>query len=264
MPYAENQGVRIYYEVEGQGPPLVLAHGMGFGASLEMWRVLGYSDALSSDFRLILYDLRGHGRSDKPHGESAGESDPADDVVAVLDTLGISKAHFFGYSMGGAAGFRQAVSHSGRFYSFILGGITPGRWPEAMVEAANISAELTKLRRTDPEAYLQQMERLLGHALTQQERDELLSRDSGRDAEASAPRHERQILTDQQLQGITAPCLLFCGDRDPFYAGAQESVQFIPRGVFISLGGLNHITAISRSDVIVRLVKQFLAIVGTP
>ena len=57
MPYANNNGVRIYYEVEGQGPPLVLAHGMGGGGDLDAWRSTGYTDALKDDYQLILFDF---------------------------------------------------------------------------------------------------------------------------------------------------------------------------------------------------------------
>ena len=257
MPYANNHGVRIYYEVEGQGPPVVLAHGMGFGSNLNAWRSTGYTDALRNDFQLILFDFRGHGRSDKPN-EASASSDPADDVVAVLDSLEIIKAHYLGYSMGAAAGFRQAVRHADRFLSFILGGMTPGPWPEEMVKAVNISAELNKLRRTDPEAYFLEMEQLTGHPLTPEEKSELLARDEGAGSETLTPRHERSELTPRELAGILVPCVLYCGSLDPFYAGAQESVQYMPRGVFISLDGLNHITAFSRSDVVVRFVKPLL------
>lgn len=260
MPYADNKGVKIYYEVEGEGPPLVLVHGMGFGSDLNAWRVTGYTEALKDDYSLILFDIRGHGRSDKPRGASA--SNPADDVVAVLDSLDIDQAHFFGYSMGASAGFKQAICHPDRFQSFILGGITPGPWPDEMVKAMEISAELTRLRRTDPEAYFVQMERLLGHALTPEEKSEYLSRDAGAGAETHMPHNNEPLVTEQELEGITLPCLLYCGDQDPFYKGAQASVQLMPRAIFVSLGGLNHITAFSRSDVVVRFVKQFLAAVG--
>jgi len=260
MPYANNQGVRIYYEVEGEGPPLVLAHGMGFGSDLNAWRSTGYTQALKDDFQLILFDIRGHGRSDKPRGDFGSKS--VDDVVAVLDSLGFAKAHFFGYSMGASAGFKQAINHADRFYSFILGGITPGPWPEEMVKALKISAELTKLRRTDPEAYFVQMGSLLGHSLTPEEKSEYLARNVEASIVAQTPRRGESALTDQELEGISVPCLLYCGDLDPFHDGAEESVQHMPRAVFISLGGLNHITAFYRSDVVVSLVKQFLDVVS--
>jgi pimeloyl-ACP methyl ester carboxylesterase len=262
MPYANNKGVRIYYEVEGQGPPLVLAHGMGGGGDLNAWRSTGYTDALKNDFQLILFDFRGHGRSDRPDEATDKRSNAVDDIVAVLDSLGIVKAHYLGYSMGASAGFRQAVSHADRFRSFILGGMTPGTWPEEMVKAFNISIELVKLRRTDPEAYFKQMEQILGHSLTPEEKSEYLARDIEAGNTVPMSYHNEPVLTNEELAKISVPCLLYCGNLDPFHNGAQESVQHMPRAVFISMHGFNHITAFFRSDVVVQFVKQFLAIVS--
>lgn len=59
MPYADHQGTRIHYEVEGDGPPLVLQH--GFTGNLKRWYSFGYVAALKSNYRLILVDARGHG-----------------------------------------------------------------------------------------------------------------------------------------------------------------------------------------------------------
>jgi alpha/beta hydrolase fold len=69
MPYTDNHGVRIHYQVEGSGPPLILQH--GFTDSLETWYELGYVGALSRERQLILVDARGHGASDKPHHTAA-------------------------------------------------------------------------------------------------------------------------------------------------------------------------------------------------
>jgi pimeloyl-ACP methyl ester carboxylesterase len=235
---------------------------MGAGSELNAWRRTGYTDALKNEYSLVLFDIRGHGKSDKPHEASAEGSNTVDDVVAVLDSLDIEEAHFFGYSMGASVGFRQAVHHPDRFRSFILGGMTPGPWPEEMVKAMEISRELVKLRRTDPEAYFTRMEQMLGHSLTPAEKSELLSRDSGAEMESMTPRRQESALTDRDLAAITVPCLLYCGDQDPFHNGAQRSVEFMPRAAFVSMHGLNHITAFFRSDVVVPLVKQFLTLVG--
>ena len=86
MPYAHNQGVKIYYEVEGHGPPLIFAHGAT--GDLSVWRTCGYVDRFKHDYTVILFDVRGHGQSDKPHDVSAyNYRFLADDVIAVLDTL---------------------------------------------------------------------------------------------------------------------------------------------------------------------------------
>src|SRR5215470_19323943 len=107
MPYAVNQGVRIHYRVEGNGPPLVLQH--GYTWSMAGWSRYGYLDALRAHHRLILVDSRGHGDSDKPHDPAAYElSLRVGDIVAVLDALDMPAASFWGYSMGGWYGFGLA------------------------------------------------------------------------------------------------------------------------------------------------------------
>jgi pimeloyl-ACP methyl ester carboxylesterase len=64
MPYTNNNAVKIYYEAEGQGLPIVMLH--GGGGDLETWQERGYTESLRTDYGLILIDERGHGKSDKP------------------------------------------------------------------------------------------------------------------------------------------------------------------------------------------------------
>jgi pimeloyl-ACP methyl ester carboxylesterase len=232
LPYAKNKDINIYYEVEGQGPPLVMGHGGSY--TIDMWKEWGYTDGLRDDFQLILLDFRGHGRSDKVDRESAHGSGMADDVIAVLDDAGITGANYFGYSMGAMVGFSLATSrHAERFSSFILGGMTPFEWPEAMIQAINISIEGYKLLETDPDAYIEWMENLLKRTLTPEEKNDFLSRN----AESSASMHSGILdtppLSNEDLSRIPVPCLIYCGEQDPFYPGAKESVEHIPRGVFI-------------------------------
>ena len=111
MPYVNSHGVRIHYQTEGDGPPLVLQH--GFTDSLDGWYEYGYVPALQHHYRLILLDARGHGGSEKPHESAAYEARLfVADILAVLDDLHIPKAHFWGYSMGGRIGFATASGPS--------------------------------------------------------------------------------------------------------------------------------------------------------
>ena len=107
MPYAVNEGIRIHYKTEGEGPPLVLQHWSV--ATMENWYDFGYISALKNNYQLILLDARGHGGSDKPQVPEAYKLEKrVGDIVAVLDDLGIAKTHYFGYSMGGWIGFGMA------------------------------------------------------------------------------------------------------------------------------------------------------------
>jgi pimeloyl-ACP methyl ester carboxylesterase len=124
MPYVHSQGVRIHFQTEGEGPPLVLQH--GFTDSLESWYERGYVPALQQHCRLILLDAREHGGSEKPHEPAAHEAQLfAADILAVQDHLHIPKAHFWGYSMGGRIAFTTAKYAPERVSSFIIGGVHP-------------------------------------------------------------------------------------------------------------------------------------------
>ena len=147
MPYAVNGIVHIYYEVEGEGTPLVLGHGAGAEASF--WSNYGYVDSLKQDYQLVLFDTRGHGKSDKPHEVSDYGLNCADDVIAILDTLGIQKAHYLGYSMGGWIGYKLALHYADRFFSFCIGGMSPYETPEEHVKASRAVVEMLSLLLTD-------------------------------------------------------------------------------------------------------------------
>jgi len=114
MPTLDRSGVSIHYEtIDGSGPPLVLLHG-SMGSS-EMWRFEGYVDALRDAFRLVLVDLRGHGRSDAPHDPAAYTIDAfVADLGAVLDALELRSAAFCGFSMGASLSFAFAARHPER------------------------------------------------------------------------------------------------------------------------------------------------------
>ena len=260
MPYADNEGSQVYYEVEGEGPPLVLGH--GGGDSLEMWRKVGYTDALKDDFQLILFDLPGHGRSERPQAAGERRKGSSGAVVAVLDSLETYRAHYLGYSAGASLGFSLAMHDSERFRSFVLGGMTPYAWPETMVKAVNISIDLYRLLLAEPEQYSFRMEKMLGRPLTPEDREHFLSQDAESRIAGLSSLIDGPLLSDEDMAAITTPCLLFCGDQDPFYAGAREAAGHMPRVRFLSLPGLNHISALVRRDLVVPYVKEFLAQVG--
>src|SRR5688500_1132725 len=116
MPYATNGPVKIYWEEEGSGEPLLLI--MGLGYSLEMWHRV--RPLLTERFRVIAFDNRGVGRSDVPEpGYSI--PDMAADAVAVLDAAGVESAHVLGVSMGGYIAQALTAEYPDRVKSLVLG-----------------------------------------------------------------------------------------------------------------------------------------------
>jgi len=246
MPYAKNGDINIYYEVEGEGPPLVLLH--GFTQSLEAWRENGYIDGLKNDYQLILLDARGHGRSDKPHTPEAYNWEfRAQDVIVTLNDLNISQTHYFGYSMGSRIGFELARRVPDRMRSLIL--IAGG----ARYNPDGVSARIKRME-AGPEAYIAEIEKQI--KITPERRAEILAND----IEALIACQKAVFIDiDDYLSGMTMPFLLFAGDNDPVYPRMQEVTKILPDATFFSIPGVNHVQSITRSDVVLPHVKEFLA-----
>ncbi|MEE9281923.1 MAG: alpha/beta fold hydrolase [Myxococcota bacterium] len=95
-----SDGVRIHYLEKGEGTPVVLIHGFT-GSAEGNWFSNGVADALAKSHRVVAIDVRGHGRSDKPHDPAMYGDRLWRDVIELMDHLGIERAHVHGYSMGG-------------------------------------------------------------------------------------------------------------------------------------------------------------------
>lgn len=121
MPYFDNEGIKIYYEIEGEGPPVLMIH--GFSGNLEdSWKDSNLIEALKDEYRLILIDCRGHGRSDKPHGDSFYGYKMVNDIIQLMEHLSIKQANFFGYSMGAYLIFHLLMKRPEIIICAILGG----------------------------------------------------------------------------------------------------------------------------------------------
>jgi len=115
VPVVHNQGVEIFFEDIGAGPPVVLGH--SFLCSGKMWRE--QVPALAGKFRVINPDLRGHGRSGEVNRRFSLH-DAVSDVLAVLDRLSIQRAVWCGLSIGGMVALRAALSCPERVSGLIL------------------------------------------------------------------------------------------------------------------------------------------------
>ena len=249
MPYANNNSVRIHYQVEGEGPPLVLQH--GFTSSLQNWYAYGYVAALRQNYQLILIDARGHGQSDKLYDPQAyALQHRVEDVLAVLDALRIDNAHYLGYSMGGRIGFGIVKYHPERFLSLMIGGMHPYESPS---EAAEVRIALLQQGMA---AYVADAETQNGPMAPDRKARLLANDPEALIASLRAPRSLAGI--EQLLLDMTLPCLLYVGEADSFYPGAQEGVKSMPNARFVSFPGLNHTQTSQASHLVVPHVTQFL------
>src|SRR5256886_8232861 len=222
MPYVRTDDrVRIYYEEHGAGTPLVLAYGIG--GNVKMWDV--NVPGLARGHRLVLWEPRGHARSDSP-GDPAKYSFRrwALDLKAVLDHLGLRRAHVGGLSLGAGIATRFALAFPGRVRSLVVTNSSsasglPLSWQNLVMRARSIEITLT-----------QGMDAMAEFAMAENPNvSERLALDPG--AKAEFYEEYRQLtpigyanalrallamdhITDQ-LPRLRMPVLLIGGDRDP-------------------------------------------------
>ena len=245
MPHVTNQGVRIHYRIEGEGPALILQHGTPW--NMEGWARHGYVDALKPHYRLVLVDARGHGKSDKPHQASVYElSLHVGDIVAVLDALDLPRAHFWGYSMGGWIGFGLAKYAPERARGLVLGGAHP--YGRSLPERLDVS---------DPKTMVKKMVSGYGmdfDTLSADKQAEFLNNDF---LAIAAARNARPSL-QEVLPTMRMPCFLYSGELDGSLADTQQCAKEIPHATFESFPHLNHPEAFYRADVVLPPVMKFL------
>src|SRR3954465_10713839 len=134
MPTINRDGVSIYYEVHGSGPPLLLTH--GYSSTSAMWH--GQIEALSKHHKLVLWDMRGHGQSDYPADPAAySEALTVADMAALLDAVGADKAIVGGLSLGGYMSLAFYRSHPERVRALLIIDTGPGFKKDDAREAWN-------------------------------------------------------------------------------------------------------------------------------
>lgn len=117
MPYFDSRGVKLYYEDTGAGDAIVWIH--EFAADYRTWE--GQVRRFSRDYRCVTYNARGYPPSDVPQdGAAYGYEHQRDDVIRLMDALGVDKAHLVGLSMGAYAGLQVAMTYPDRVRSLVF------------------------------------------------------------------------------------------------------------------------------------------------
>jgi pimeloyl-ACP methyl ester carboxylesterase len=264
-PYVTNQGVKIHFEVEGQGAPLVLM--TGFAGTFEDWRIFGYSQMLSKNYQIILVDPRGRGGSDKPHiAADHSLKLMLEDVIAILDHLKIKKAHYCGYSMGGMIGWRIPIYAPERFISLVLGG---SRYPltgREEMDSNVLTAIQVGLKKALSEApdhpmefFIAAIEKARGSSYPPQRRAQMLELDALALVASFQGLGTGTIpKAEEVLPLVNLPSLIFAGEADPWCSKAKKCAELMPGATFFSLPGMGHTEAIMRSDLVLPHIKTFL------
>jgi pimeloyl-ACP methyl ester carboxylesterase len=257
--YFDSAGVRIRYVEAGQGEPVVLAH--GFASNIEdQWIDSGVLAALAKKFRVIAFDARGHGKSGKPHDPKQYGREMGQDIVRLMDHLGIQRAHIVGYSMGAHIIAQLVTTNPERFVTMTLGGATGRRnWSEdddkrAETEAAELEQGMLRsqiLRLSPPGQPAPNDEEI---------RKRSSERLAGQDplALAAVRRSNRdQTVTEAQMAAVKVPTLGVVGTADPYIRDFGSIKAIMPAMVrMVPIIGATHASA-PRKDEFVTSMQHF-------
>jgi pimeloyl-ACP methyl ester carboxylesterase len=255
--FFDSDGIKIHYMDKGEGEPVVLIH--GFGANLDVnWT--GVAGKLSSEYRVVALDNRGHGRSDKPHDPAKYGLAMVGDVVRLMDHLQIKKAHIVGYSMGALITAKFITEHPDRVLSAVIGGMgwlqLDEKWKTFLNDVASSLDEgkgpLPLLRYLNSKNGIKNVDEAI------QGMNTVLRLTNDQKALAACARAFPDFqITKDQLAAITHPTMVIVGDLDPFAEYVDAMKGTTAHLEIITISGGDHLTTI-RSPLFLEKIKGFL------
>ncbi len=247
---------------------MVLLH--GFGGSCEQFYFMGWIDALRDHYRLVGIDARGHGESDKPHEPEAYRMDlRVGDVTAVLDELGLRRAHCLGYSDGGEVALGAAKYDPERFDALLIGGADaedpdpdhPYPFYERMTRALRSGRDATRAALRD--MVEREMQTAQKPSVLRAMLPERLRLVDGSDPDALIAlltwRQKELLGLAEALPHLKVPCLFFVGENDGAFKGARAASALVPGARFVSFPGLGHVETGARPDLVAPPILRFLS-----
>jgi pimeloyl-ACP methyl ester carboxylesterase len=250
-------GVRLHYDVEGSGPPLVLH--LGAGADADLWRAAGYVEPLSRAYSCILFDHRGHGKSDHPSSAAANHIDRyADDLAALVNHLGQANVSFFGWSNGVAVGLRTADLHPDLFSKLVLFGTLARRVSQEQI-AASTRQRLGAMREQGWKFLLDDMVAAEKFPVPEWFLDRVLATDTGPWFAYTEARPSWSWSPWDAVPKVNSPTLILAGELEDPDDVMQEVADLMPDAVRIRIPEREHINAFLYSEFVVPRMMAFLA-----
>lgn len=234
-------GIDLRYDISGDGPALVLLHGSVLSRAI--WRGLGYLDPLSDEHTVIRVDLRGHGRSGKPH-DSAAYTQAAfvADLLAVLDAEGVGRAALMGYSLGARIALTAALEHPGRVTRLVsLGGSASAQ--RGQVESIFFPGVADAVREDGMDAFCtgQGLGPEVEGRRARATRTAFLAADQHAVAALLAATDATPAVDDDLLADCTVPALWMAGTEDhPRFEDSRRAAATMPDADFVALTGRDH------------------------
>jgi pimeloyl-ACP methyl ester carboxylesterase len=264
VPITTANGIDLYYEIHGEGEPLLLI--MGLSLSSKSWfRTI---PALSKQYKVIVFDNRGVGLSEKPNSPYSIEL-MADDAKAVLEAAGVESAHIYGISMGGMIAQRLALKYPEVVRSLILGCTTSGgeKHVQPSAEVSMLMLSRASSTATPEELALATVPILYSQSFIENHRN-MIEEDIQRRIEIPVLPYAYMLQlqaclahdTYNEIDQIKAPVLVIHGDEDRLvpYENGVTLAEKIQNAEFLTIKGAGHIYITEANDLVNKRVLEFL------
>lgn len=248
MPYIDCDGVKISYSDEGSGRPILLSH--GYSATKQMWR--GQVRALSPRYRVITWDMRGHGESDSPADPSLySEAATVADMAAILAACGVDRAVIGGLSLGGYMSLAFNVVHPAMVRALMLFDTGPGyRNPTAREGWNRISEERARAFETQGLA-------ALGAGAEVRIASHRSATGLALAARGMLAQFDSRVI--ESLESIAVPTLVLAGENDqPFLGATGYMANKTPGARKVLLADAGHAANIDQPAAFNEAVSGFL------
>jgi 3-oxoadipate enol-lactonase len=233
MPTITREAAELYYEVDGDGDPVVFVEEVGLGAWSWGWQ----HRAVAGPYAAVVYDQRGTGRSDAPEGPSS-VADLVADLRAVVRAADLGRPHVVGLGLGGMVALRYAREHGARSVT-LAGTAASGDRVDADALDAMADGEEMLLSEAFREAHPDVL------AGVQEWRADEDANERGRAAQAAA----MLDFEADPLYEVTVPALVVHGAGDPVVpmVAGRDLAEGLPRGTFCGFEGAGHLVTVERS-----------------
>jgi len=257
MPMMQLEGVSLHYEESGAGTPVLLLHGLG--SSGQDWELV--APRLAAHHRVIVPDVRGHGRSEKPKGPY-GVPLFARDVASLCDRLGLERVHVVGLSMGGMIGFQLAVERPELVRSLVVVNSGPDMVPGTMRMKLMFATRMLLLKLLGPKTLARVIAPKLFPKPEQAELRKRVEESIGANDPDAYQRATRGLVgwsVLERLKDITCPVLVLASDRDYTPLSVKQAYVDVLRDARLQvIHDSGHASPVDQPVPISEAVKGFL------
>lgn len=255
MPRIQSNGLDLYYEASGKGQPLVFIHGLG--SSTRDWEF--QVPEFSNSYRVITFDLRGHGRSDKPAGPYRIPMF-ANDLAGLLEALGHDSAHIVGLSLGGIVAFQFAIDHPSMVKTLTIVDSVPTASEDLKKE---IERRVGIIQQLGMRGYARALSEVLfpkpEHATLRETFIDRWAENDPRAYIAAARSGSGWNVTDK-LGSIHCPTLVISAEHDMWPLSVKEAyVKLMPNAQLVVIPDAHHAVSVEQPEEFNAALAGFLA-----